>query len=69
MRHYEILKSICDKLESWGIDPIRLMKAIGIFLVIAILVGIFIICPKVFGISLLAAVCIAMIILIYTMLE
>ena len=69
MRNCEILKSICDKLESWGIDPIRLMKAIGIFLVIAILIVLFVTIPKLFGILLITVICVVIIALIYTILE
>ena len=64
-----LIENLCGKLKDWGIDPIRLMKAIGIFLVIAILIVIFVICPKVFGILLIMVICVAVIALIYTILE
>lgn len=64
-----LIESLCGKLESWGIDPITLAKAIGIFLILIILIAIFFIFPKLFGILLITAVCIAAIALIYVMLE
>ena len=69
MRNYEILENLCDKLKSWGIDPRTLAKAIGIFLILAILIVIFIIFPKLFLALLVIAICVTMIALIYFMLE
>ena len=63
------IKNLCDKLESLGIDPLTLLKAIGVFLIIAMLVILIITFPVLFGILLIIAVCIAMIALIYLMLE
>ena len=64
-----LIENLCGKLESWGIDPLTLLKAISIFLIIAILVILMITFPVLFGILLIIAVCIAMIALIYLMLE
>lgn len=64
-----LIENLCGKLESWGIDPIRLIKAIGIFVVLVILIATFVILPKLFGILLIAIICIAVIALIYTILE
>ena len=64
-----LIENLCGKLESWGIDPIILAKAIGIFLILATLVVIFIIFPKLFGVLLIMAICIAVIALIYVMIE
>lgn len=69
MRNYKILANLCDKLESWGIDPNILAKAIGIFLVLVIIVGIMIAFPILFVIVLVTILCIAMVGLIYLMLE
>lgn len=69
MRNYKILENLCDKLEDWGIDPLTLLKAIGIFLIIVVLIAIFVLFPKLFGILLITVVCIAVIALIYVMLE
>ena len=64
-----LVKNLCDKLEDWGIEPIILAKAIGIFLILVVLIAIFIIFPKLFGVILIMAVCVAVIALIYAMLE
>ena len=64
-----LIENLCGKLESWGIDPIRLIKAIGIFLIIIILIAIFIKFPALFGITWIIITCIAIIALIYSMLE
>lgn len=63
------IKNLCDKLESWDINPNILAKAVSIFLIIAILVILMMTFPILFGILLIIAVCIAMIALIYLMLE
>ena len=69
MKNYEILESLCYKLKSWGIDPRTLAKAVCIFLILAILIAIFIIFPKLFLALLVIAICVTMIALIYLMLE
>lgn len=60
-----IKKSLCDKLESWGIDPIRLVKAIGIFLVIVILIALFFMYPPFILGIMIACACVAIIGMIY----
>ena len=65
----ELIKKLCDKLEDWDIDPTTLVKAIGIFLIIVILIGLMVVFPILFAIGLVAILCIAMIGLIYIMLE
>lgn len=65
----ELIQSLCGKLEDWGIEPIVLAKAIGIFLILVILIAIFFIFPKLFGIMIIAAICVAIITLIYVMIE
>ena len=64
-----LIENLCGKLKSWGIDPITLAKAIGIFLILVIIVAIFFIFPKLFGVLLLTVICVAVIALIYTILE
>lgn len=64
-----LIENLCGKLESRGIDPITLAKAIGIFLMIIILIIIFIKLPVLFGIVWIGATCVAIIALIYLMLE
>ena len=64
-----LIENLCGKLEDWGIDPITLAKAIGIFLIIAILIVIFVIFPKLILASLITALCVVMIALIYFVLE
>ena len=64
-----LIETLCGKLKDWGIEPIILAKAIGIFLILFILVVIFVIFPKLFGVLLIAIICVAVIALIYTMLE
>ena len=63
------MENLCGKLEDWGINPITLAKAICIFLIVAILIVTFVIFPKLFGVLLITVICVAMIALIYTMLE
>ena len=67
MKNYK--KRLCDKLEDWDIEPIILAKAICAFLILVILIVTFIIFPKLFGILLIMAICIAVIALIYVMIE
>ena len=62
-----LIESLCGKLKDCGIDPIILLKAIGIFLIIAILIAILFIFPKLFEILLIIAICVVMIVLIYLM--
>ena len=70
MKDYERYKKyLCDKLEDWDIEPIILAKAICVFLILVVLIAIFIIIPKLFGVLLITVICIVMIALIYTMLE
>lgn len=64
-----LIENLCGKLESWGIDPITLAKAISVFLVLVIIIAIFVIFPKLFGVLLIMVICIALIALIYTILE
>jgi len=66
MRNYEnIKKNSCSKLESWGIDPLILLKAIGIFIVLALVALLLVIVPK-FLILLVILICI---VLIYMMID
>ena len=64
-----LIGNLCGKLEDWGINPITLAKAIGVFLILVIIIAIFFIFPKLFGVLLLIVICIAVIALIYTILE
>ena len=64
-----LIENLCGKLEDWDIEPIILAKAIGIFLIIVVLIAIFVLFPKLFGILLITAVCVAVIALIYAILE
>ena len=64
-----LIESLCGKLEDWDIEPIILAKAICVFLILVILIAIFVIFPKLFGVLLITVICVAMIALIYTMLE
>ena len=64
-----LIENLCGKLTEWGIDPITLAKAIGIFLILTIAMAIFIVFPKLFVALLITVIYVAMIALIYTMLE
>lgn len=64
-----LIENLCGKLESWGINPITLAKAICIFLIIAMLMVTFVIFPKLFLALLIIAICVVGIALIYLMLE
>ena len=60
-----LIKNLCGKLEDWGIDPLTLLKAIGIFLVVLVIVTY----PILFIILLTAILCVLLIGLIYTIIE
>ena len=64
-----LIENLCGKLERWGIDPITLIKAIGIFLIIILLVGLMIIFPILLIIVAVITICIFLIGLIYLILE
>ena len=63
-----LIENLCGKLIEWGIDPITLGKAIGIFLILTIAMAIFVIFPKLFVALLITVICVVMIMLIYYML-
>lgn len=64
-----LIETLCGKLEDWGIDPITLVKAIGIFIALVIVVIFMTTFPELFIILLITAICVVMIGLIYTMIE
>lgn len=64
-----LIENLCGKLKDWGIDPIRLTKAIGIFLVIVILIASFFIYPPFILGVMIALACIMMISMIYSSLK
>ncbi len=64
-----IIENLCGKLESWGIDPLTLLKAIGIFAIIAVLISFLFIFPKLILALLITAACIMLIGLIYSLIE
>ena len=64
-----LIKNLCGKLEDWGIDPLTLLKAIGIFLVVVIIVVIMVMYPVLLIILLTTLLCLLLIGLIYTMIE
>lgn len=63
------IKNLCDKLESWGIDPNILAKAVCIFLTIIVLIGLMVIFPILLAIVIVIAICVVGVGLIYLMLE
>ena len=64
-----LIKNLCGKLEDWGINPITLAKAIGIFMALVIALVLMTTIPGLFITLLVIAICIVMIGLIYTMIE
>ena len=64
-----LIENLCGKLVDWGIDPITLAKAIGIFLILIISMAILVIFPILFLALLIAAICVVIIVLIYTIIE
>jgi hypothetical protein len=64
----DLIQNLYGKLEDWGIEPIVLAKAIGIFLILVTLVLTMVTFPVLFGILIIVAICLAIIALIYTML-
>ena len=69
MRNYKILENLCDKLDDWGIDPITLAKAIGIYLIIILSVSLMVIFPILLKIVAIIIICIGLVGLIYFMIE
>ena len=66
MRNYKnIKKNSRSKLKSWGIDPLILLIAIGIFIVLALVALLLVIVPK-FLVLLVILICI---VLIYMMID
>ena len=64
-----LIKNLCGKLEDWGIDPLTLLKAIGIFLIVVIVIVILVMYPILFIMLLTAILCVLLIGLIYSMIE
>ena len=64
-----LIENLCGKLIKLGINPITLAKAISIFLIIVILIGLLVTFPVLFIALLIMTVCILIITLIYLMLE
>lgn len=64
-----LIENLYGKLEDWGIDPISLTKAIGIFLIIVLLIGLIVLFPILLKILVTTVVCVILIGLIYLMLE
>ena len=64
-----LIENLCDKLDDWGIDPIALTKAIGIFLIIILSVSLMVIFPILLKIVAIIIICIGLVGLIYLMLE
>lgn len=64
-----LIENLYGKLEDWGIDPIRLTKAIGIFLVFVILIALFFIYPPFILGVMIAFACVMMISMIYSSLK
>ena len=63
-----LIENLYGKLDDWGIDPITLVKAIGIFLILTISMAILVIFPELFLALLITTICVVMIMLIYYML-
>ena len=64
-----LIENLYGKIEDWGIDPITLAKAIGIFLIIILSIGLMVIFPILLKIVAIIVICIFLIGLIYLMLE
>lgn len=64
-----LIQNLCGKLKDWGIDPIILVKAISIFIILTIILISMITFPNLFISLLIIALCIAMIGLIYSLIE
>jgi hypothetical protein len=64
-----LIENLCGKLIEWGIDPNILAKAICIFLTLLIFIGLMAAFPILFVIVIITILCVALIGLIYLMLE
>lgn len=64
-----LIENLCGKLEDWGIDPITLAKAIGIFIVLIIIVALMIKYPVILLILTGLLISVALIMLIYGIIE
>ena len=60
-----LIENLCGKLEDWGIEPIVLAKAIGIFLILVMLLLLLVTFPVLFGILSIIAICVVIIVLLY----
>ena len=64
-----LIENLCGKLEDWDIDPIILVKSIGIFLILVVVVALMIIFPVLFMVLLGILMSILLIVLIYAVVE
>ena len=64
-----LIENLCGKLKDWGIDPITLAKAIGIYLIIILSVSLMVIFPILLKIVAIIIICIGLVGLIYLMIE
>jgi hypothetical protein len=64
-----LIENLYGRLEKLGIDPDILVKAIGVFIVLALALLLLFIIPDLFLILLVILLCIAIIGLIYTMID
>ena len=64
-----LIENLYGKLEGWGIDPTTLTRAVCIFLILLVLIGLMAAFPILLVIVLITIVCVLIIGLIYTMIE
>lgn len=64
-----LIKNLSSKLEGWGINPITLANAIGIFILLNIVVLIIVAFPIILPILLTLLISILIILLIYILIE
>ena len=65
----DLIKNLCSKLESWGINPITLAKSIGIFIVLITIIGLMIKYPIIFVIFVGLLLSVVLILLIYSLID
>lgn len=64
-----LIENLCGKLKSWGIDPITLLKSIGVFLILVAVVVLIAIFPVLLVILFIILISVLMIVIIYKAIE
>ena len=64
-----LIENLCGKLEDWDIDPILLVKSIGIFLTLVVVITLMVAFPTLFFITIGVLLSVLIIVVIYSILR